>query len=37
MIVATVLTATAASWSLIEPGAFHALAIVKKKLVRVSE
>jgi hypothetical protein len=37
MIVATVLTATAASWPLIEPAAFHALAIVKKKLVRVSE
>jgi cytochrome bd-type quinol oxidase subunit 2 len=37
MIVATVLTATAASWPLIEPAAFHALAIVKKKLVRASE
>jgi len=37
MIVATLLTATAASWPLIEPAAFHALGIVKKKAVRASE
>jgi hypothetical protein len=37
MIVATVLTATTASWPLIEPAAFHTLVIVKKKPVRASE
>jgi hypothetical protein len=37
MIVATLLTATVASWPLIEPVAFHALGIVKKKAVRASE
>jgi fumarate reductase subunit D len=37
MIVATLLTVTAASWPLIEPVAFHALGIVKKKAVRASE
>ena len=30
MLLATFLTATAASWPLIEPVAFHALGIVKK-------
>jgi len=37
MIVATLLTVTAAAWPLIEPAAFHALGIVKKKAVRASE
>jgi cytochrome bd-type quinol oxidase subunit 2 len=37
MIVATLLTATAACWPLIEPVAFHGLGIVKKKPVRASE
>jgi hypothetical protein len=37
MIVATLLTAAAACWPLIEPVAFHALGIVKKKAVRASE
>jgi hypothetical protein len=37
MIVATVLTATAASWPLLEPLAFHALGIVKKRHVLPSE
>jgi len=37
IIVATLLTATSASWPLIEPAAFHALGIVKKKAVRASE
>ena len=37
MIVATLLTVTAASWPLIEPAAFHVLGIVKKKAVRASE
>jgi hypothetical protein len=37
MIVATLSTVTAASWPLIEPVAFHALGIVKKKAVRASE
>jgi cytochrome bd-type quinol oxidase subunit 2 len=37
MIVATLLTVTGASWPLIEPDAFHALGIVKKKGVRASE
>jgi hypothetical protein len=33
MVFATLLTATAASWPLIEPVAFNALGIVKKKAV----
>ena len=37
MIVATVLTAIAACWPLIELAAFHALVIVQKKPVRASE
>jgi len=37
MILATLLTATAASWPLIEPAAFHGLGIVKKKAARASE
>jgi hypothetical protein len=37
MIVATVLTAIAASWPLIELAAFDALVIVQKKPVRASE
>jgi hypothetical protein len=37
MIVATVLTAIAASWPLIELAAFHALVIVQKKPIRASE
>jgi hypothetical protein len=37
MIVATLLTVTTASWPLIEPAAFHALGIMKKKPVRASE
>jgi len=37
MILATLLTATAAAWPLIEPAAFHALGIMKKKAVRASE
>jgi hypothetical protein len=37
MISATLLTATAASWPLLEPMAFHALGIVKQKAPRPSE
>jgi hypothetical protein len=37
MIVATALTASASAWPLIEPVAFHALGIVKKKAVRANE
>jgi hypothetical protein len=37
MILATFLTTTAASWPLLEPLAFHALGIVKKKAARASE
>ena len=37
MIAATLLTITTASWPLIEPAAFHALGIVKKKAVRAAE
>jgi hypothetical protein len=37
MLVATLLTATAVSWPLIEPVTFHALGIVKKKAVQASE
>lgn len=37
MIVATLLTVVAASWPVIEPMAFHALGIVKKKAAPASE
>jgi cytochrome bd-type quinol oxidase subunit 2 len=37
MILATLLTATTAAWPLIEPAAFHAVGIVKKKAARASE
>jgi hypothetical protein len=37
MIVATLLTVAVACWPLIEPVAFHALGIVKKKAVQASE
>jgi hypothetical protein len=37
MILATALTASAAAWPFIEPVAFHALGIVKKKAVRANE
>jgi len=37
MVLATVLTATAASWSLLEPAAFKSLGVVKKKVSALRE